>query len=91
MTDTAYIDTLKRYTVELDTVFGEASDEETIEDTCSKLAAGVAGIRWKVVNLHGPGGGWPIVEWNGTRGQLYHLLLDHYDFTVEDAQDWLKD
>jgi hypothetical protein len=35
-------------------------------------------ISYRVVKLHGPGGGWPVVAFTGKDRELRRMLVDHY-------------
>ncbi len=73
-------------TIQLDTCYNEQT--ETIEGVIADFSAEL-GITGTVVNPHGPGGGWPIVEWKGTKEQLRKLAIVHYgaDETMSETVD----
>ena len=62
-------------TVQLDTCYNEQT--ETIDGVIADFSAEFD-ITGTVVDPHGPGGGWPIVEWTGTKDQLRKLAMAHY-------------
>lgn len=62
-------------TIALDTCYNE--DTETIESVIADFSASL-GIAGKVVDPHGPAGGWPVVEWEGTNEALTALVRAHY-------------
>jgi hypothetical protein len=65
-------------TIELDTCFQNWGDNpETIEGVIAQLSA-EHGVTGRVINPSGPAGGWPIVEWEGTRDQLKSMIKAHY-------------
>lgn len=36
-------------------------------------------ISYRIVQLRGPGGGWPVIEFTGKDRELRKMLVDHYD------------
>lgn len=75
--------------ITLDTCFNE-HEGETIESVIAQFAA-QHGVTGKVVTVNGPAGGWPIVEWTGTRGQITDMVLTHYAnvdrYGIVDSED----
>lgn len=74
-------------TIELDTVWGESDDEQTIEQTCDKLVAGRE-LTYTVVTRRGPGGGWPIIRFDGEEAAIVELMRTAYGFEDDDIADW---
>lgn len=78
MTDeTTTVDEQKSTTVDM--CFGDEGLEAAIADVKEKY-----GVDVKVLEEHGPGGGWPFVELSGTRDQLVAALKGSWDATDEE-------
>ena len=45
------------------------------------------GITGRVLQLHGPGGGWPEVELEGKRRPLERVLMAEWDYDEDDFDD----
>ncbi len=52
-----------------------------------------SGAKYKVLTPKGPGGGWPIIEYSGTKEQLMPILvcLDAFGRDEEELAEVLKD
>lgn len=50
-----------------------AYDDETLEEAVTSLID-TEPLTWAVVNESGPGGGWPIVRFDGPRDALSRML-----------------
>jgi hypothetical protein len=62
-------------TVELDVAFGEVGG--SLDKAISALTADTA-VTSRVLVEHGPGGGWPVVEFHGTPGDVLVLLRRYF-------------
>lgn len=77
--------------IALDTCFKDwGEDQETIEGVIAQFAV-KHGVTGTVVDPSGPAGGWPIVEWTGTREQLKSMLKEHYASVGPTATDADRD
>lgn len=71
--------------IELDTTFGNQG--ETLEEAIAEVTAGTA-VAAEVVNPHGPGGGWPIVAYEGDEAELA-VVARRYGFDDADVAELL--
>jgi hypothetical protein len=58
-------------TIELDVA------EQDLLEALLEMTEGTT-ISYRVVKLHGPGGGWPVVAFTGKDRELRRMLVDHY-------------
>lgn len=98
----SYNDKDKKYTVELDTTVdvAEHSDRDWVidryggndEEYFLKML-NKNGIEYEVIDPRGPGGGWPIIEYTGTKEQLFHLfeLMTPSGYSYEEIAEMLAD
>ena len=74
---------MKDYTIEIDTCVDVTKEDginiinpegENAENYfLEKLA--MAGVKYKIIDTNGPAGGWPIIEYTGTKDELAHVLV----------------
>lgn len=73
--------------IELDTVEDPAGDGDTLEAFGARTAEATGATYAGVVVAHGPGGGHPIVAWEGDASQLRRVLLDAYGYDEDEARE----
>lgn len=45
----------------------------------------------RVVQKHGPGGGWPVIEFSGTKKKIFALARKHLQLLPdEDVEKWVR-
>jgi len=98
----SYNDKDKKYTIELDTAVGvvEHSDRDWVIDRYGDddeeyflKMLNKNGIEYEIIDPRGPGGGWPIIEYTGTKEQLFHLfeLMTPSGYSYEEIAEMLAD
>lgn len=73
----------KLATVELD--YAYTADAENLDEAMAIMASRF-GVSLKVVNLHGPGGGWPVIEMTGLTDNVEKALRDGWELDNEDVR-----
>lgn len=67
-------------TIELDFAY----DEDDLATALFNTLNGID-VTYKIVNLAGPGGGWPVIRFTGAEEALTELLVGPYDMDDEDV------
>lgn len=51
------------------------------------------GVLYKIIDPHGPGGGWPVIKYTGTKEQLASVmeLVNASGYTKEEILDMIQD
>ena len=85
----------KKFRLEMDTVFSGKEDHDPKFEGTSTLLHFCEdnNIFLEVIDWHGPGGGWPIIEFTGTEDALRKLLRDNDGFgcELEDVEFHMKE
>lgn len=77
---------MARYSIALDLAHDEPTVEQAITMTIADLEFG-ADIAGEVLEEHGPGGGWPLVRFTGSRDAIRELIVDYTCGDLRDAFD----
>lgn len=64
-------------TDEVKTLELDVAHDEPLLETLIEMTEGTT-ISYRIVNPHGPGGGWPVVAFTGKDRELRRMLTDHY-------------
>lgn len=76
-------------TIQLDTVVdvNGDGDEHTIGMAAWRDVVASYGVTMNVVDEHGPGGGWPVIDYTGSVDNVGALLYEHFDMTIDEASE----
>jgi len=80
-----------RYAVELDWVndVPDYDDPDFVNDPDGAIFAARHGVASTVVDPCGPGGGWPIVRFEGTRDAIYSLVTEYDGDNDGESRDYI--
>lgn len=67
-----------------------AYDEDDLAEALQRVSANVD-VSYKIVTLEGPGGGWPVIRWYGTRNWLIELLRGSYGMDEDEIAEIIVD
>ena len=70
--------------LQMDTCFSAKVESEGTINLIAWLEANE--MAFSVIQWNGPGGGWPIIEYYGTREQLEKLLREQFGSDDDDVQ-----